>query len=155
MRAVLIKLRLAVGSLVFIISGASVIRCIVTMGASFPVTLSRNISSLTLCSSSFGGARMALIVLLRILMSLRPLVVPAAIFVSFCNSSVSALRCAVGLRFGTWQCCGKSSADPEIRYAVFPGQSINCTCNDQLMVPNTMHLFLAMPTSRVPPELRR
>ena len=121
MRAVLIKLRLAIGSLVCIIAGASVIRCIVTMGASSYVTLSRNISVPTLCSSSFGGARMALIDLPRLLMSLQPLVVPAANFVSFCNSSVSALRCAVGIRFGTWHRCGKSLADPEIRYARVSG----------------------------------
>ncbi len=121
MRAVLIKLRFAVGSLVCIISGESVIRWIVTMGASSPGSLSRTISVSTLCSSAFGGARMAVMALPSLLIRFRPLVVPAAIFVSCCNSSVSALRCAVGLKFGTWQCCGKSSADPEIRYARVSG----------------------------------
>ena len=121
MCAVLIKLRFAVGSLVCINAGESVIRWIVTMGASSLGLLSRTISVPTLCSSSCGGARMALIALPRLLMRFRPLVVPAANFVLCCNSSVSALRCAVGLRFGTWQCCGKSSADPEIRYARVSG----------------------------------
>ncbi len=49
------------------------------------------------------------------------LVVPAAVTVAVCNSSVSALRCAFGLRLGTWQCCGKSLADPKIRYARVSG----------------------------------
>ena len=79
------------------------------------------LSVATLCSSSFGGARMVLIVLARLFMSHRPLVVPAAVTVAICNFSVSALRCAFGLRLGTWQCCGKSSADPEIRYARVSG----------------------------------
>ena len=117
MRFVVIKLRFAVGSCVCMIAGASEIRGIVQMGASSLGGLS--ITSLlgTLCSFLFGGARMALIALARLLMSHCLLVVPAAISVVVCNSSVCALRCAFGLRLGTWQCCGKSSADPEIWYA--------------------------------------
>ena len=121
MRAVVIKLRFAVGSRVCMIAGASEIRGIFQMGASSLGGLSITSSVATLCSSSFGGARMALIVLARLLMSRRPLVVPAAISVVVCNSSVSAVRCAFGLRLGTWQCCGKSSTDPKIRYARVSG----------------------------------
>jgi hypothetical protein len=34
---------------------------------------------------------------------------------------VGPLRCALGLRFGTWQFCGKSSADPKMQYAHVSG----------------------------------
>ena len=121
MRAVVIKFCFANGSRVCIIVGASDILGIVQMGASSLVGLSITTSVATLCSSSFGGARMALIALARLLMRRFSLGVPAAIFVSVCNSLVSALRCALWLRFGTWQCCGKSSADPEMRYACVSG----------------------------------
>ena len=60
-------------------------------------------------------------VVIKLLIICRPLGVPAAVSVAVVNSSVSALRCAFGLRLGTWQCCGKSSADPEIRYARVSG----------------------------------
>ena len=117
MRVVLIKLRFAIGSRVCMIAGASEIRSMVQMGASSLGGLSMTSLLAILCSSPFGGARMALIALARLLISRRPLGVPAAVCVAVVNSSVSALRCAFGLRLGTWQCCGKSSADPEIRYA--------------------------------------
>ncbi len=120
-RTVVIKLRFAVGSRVCMIAGASEIRGIFQMGASSLGGLSRTSLLATLCSSPFGGARMALIALARLVISRRPLVVPAAISVAVFNSLVSALRCAFGLRLGTWQCCGKSSADPEIRYACVSG----------------------------------
>jgi hypothetical protein len=100
MRAVVSILRLAVGSLVCIIAGASVILCIVTMGASSLGSLSRTISVSTLCSFTFGCKRMVFIALARCLMRHLPLVVPVAGFVVACNSLVSALRCALGLRFG-------------------------------------------------------
>jgi len=103
------------------IAGASEIRGIVQMGASSLGGLSITSLLATLCSSLFGGARMALIALARLLIIRRPLGVPAAVSVAVVNSSVSALRCAFGLRLGTWQCCGKSSADPEIRYARVSG----------------------------------
>jgi hypothetical protein len=48
------------------------------------------------------------------LMSVRPLCVLAAMPVDVSNSSVSAFKCALLLRLGTWQCWGNSSADPEI-----------------------------------------
>jgi len=121
MRFVVIKLRFAIGSHVCMIAGASEIRGIVQMGASSLGGLSITSLLATLCSSLFGGARMALIALARLLISRRPLGVPAAVSVAVVNSLVSALRCAFGLRLGTWQCCGKSSADPEIRYARVSG----------------------------------
>jgi hypothetical protein len=83
MRAVVIKLHFAVGSRVCMIAGAFEIRGLVQMCVGLSIT-----SSLaTLCSSSFGGAsaRMALIAFARLLMSYRPLVVPAAISVAVCN----------------------------------------------------------------------
>ena len=64
---------------------------------------------------------MALMAGARLLMRWRLLGVPAAFTVAVCNSLVSALRCALGLRFGTWQCCGKNSAGPEMRYAHVSG----------------------------------
>ena len=121
MRVVVIKLRFAVGSHVCIIVGASDIRCIVKMGASSLGGLSITMLVATLCSSAFGGIKMALIALVRLLMRRRPLGVPVAISVAVCNSLVSALRCALGLRFGIWQCCGKSSADLEMQYACVSG----------------------------------
>ena len=117
MQAIVIKLRFAIGSLICIISGASDIRCIVTMGASslggLPITMSVS----THCSSAFVGIRMALMAMAILLMRRRPLGVPAAVTVAVCNSSVSALRCTVGLRFRTWQCYGNSLANPKRWYA--------------------------------------
>ena len=79
--------------------------------------LPRTVSVATLCSSAFVGVRMALMAVARLLMRWRPLGVPAVVAVAVCNSLVSALRCALGLRFRTWQCCGNISADPEMQYA--------------------------------------
>ena len=98
MHAVVIKLSFAVGSCVCMIAGASDIRGIIQVCAFSLGGLSIMSSVATLCSSSFGGARMAFMALARLLMSCRPLFVPAAITVVVCNSLVSALRCALGLR---------------------------------------------------------
>jgi hypothetical protein len=100
MRAVLIKFCLAVGSLVFIIAGASDIRGIVTMGASTLASLSRTGSVSTLCSTTVWGERMVFIALARCLIRRLPLVVPVANVDVVCNSSVSAFSCALLLRFG-------------------------------------------------------
>ena len=94
MRFVVIKLRVAIGSRVCMIAGASKICGIVQMGASSLGGLSMTSLLAILCSSPFGGARMALIALARLLISRRPLGVPAAVSVVVVNSSVSALRCA-------------------------------------------------------------
>ena len=121
MRAVVIKLRFAIGSLVCIISGASNICCIITIGASSLGGLPITMVVATLCSPAFVGVRMALMAVARLLIRWRPLGVPAAVTIAVCNSLVSALRCALGLRFGTWQCCGNSSADPEMWYTRISG----------------------------------
>ena len=64
---VVIKLRFAVGSRVCMIAGASEIHGIVQMGASSLGGLSITSLLATLCSSLFGGVRMALIALARLL----------------------------------------------------------------------------------------
>jgi len=50
-------------------------------------------------------------------MHARPCGVAAAILVSSESSSVNARRCCMLVRFGSWQCCGYTSVDPEILYA--------------------------------------
>ena len=64
---------------------------------------------------------MALIAFPNNLMSVRPLCVLAVMPVVVFNSSVSAFKCALLLRLGTWQCWGNSSADPKILYARVSG----------------------------------
>ena len=44
-----------------------------------------------------------------------------SIFVSSVSSSVKARRCCILVRFGSWQCCGYTSVDPEILYARVSG----------------------------------
>ena len=127
MHVVVIKFRFTIGFHICIIARASNICCIVMMGV---LSLGGNsIRTLvaTLCSSAFVGIRIALIALARLLLWQRPLGVRAAFSVSICNSLVSALRCALGYRFGTWQCCGKSLANSQMLYAAFLAQSTNCT----------------------------
>ncbi len=114
--AVVSNFRLAVESHAHIIAGASDIRCIVKMGALPFGGLAITSLMSTLCSSAVAGIRMALIAFAKLLMRRQRLGIHAASTVSFCNSLVSALRCALGLKFGTWQCCGKSPPDPEMRY---------------------------------------
>ena len=75
----------------------------------------------TLCLLAMGGFRMALIALPNDWISVRPLCVLAAMPVDTSNSLVSAFKCALLLRLGTWQCWGNSSADPEILYAHVSG----------------------------------
>ena len=112
----MIKFCFAVGSLACIIFGTSNICCIVN-GASWLLGISIPMLVATLCSSAFVGIKMVLMAVARLLMRRRRLVVFVSVAVVVCNSSVSALRCALGLRFGTWQCCGNSLADPKMRYA--------------------------------------
>ena len=112
-----IKFLLGVMSHAFMIAGASEILVIGTM-SSVPrwVASSRMLLS-TLCLLAMGGLRMALIVLPNDLMSVQPLCILAAMPVVISNSLVSAFKCALLLRLGTWQCWGNSLADPEILYA--------------------------------------
>ena len=64
---------------------------------------------------------MQLILVCRTLMSALPLAVGPALVVKSSNSLVSARKCWCVVRLGTWQCCGKSSVDPEILYALVLG----------------------------------
>ena len=89
--------------------------CLLSVRYSIPLSVA------TLCSSAFVGVKMALMAVARLLTRCCPLVVFATVAVDVINSSVRALRCALALRFGTWQCCGNSLADPEMRYARVSG----------------------------------
>ena len=91
------------------------------MGASWLLDNSIPMSVATLCSSTVVGVMMVLMAVAKLLMRWHPLVVPAAVAIDVCNSLVSPLRCALGLRFGTWQCYGNSLADPKMRYTLVSG----------------------------------
>ncbi len=80
------------------------------------------VPAVTLCFAVTGGgiittSRWAQ----RILIRAFPFRVLRAFVVSVANFPVSAFKCLVGLRFGTWQCCGKSSAEPNIQYGCILG----------------------------------
>ncbi len=107
----------AVGSLVFIIGGACDTRCIGgSMGGCVLVTL-------TLCSAGFCVVSFinSSSCFRRCLIIAFPFGVSLTFVAVVSNSSVSARRCSLGLRLGTWQCWGNSSADPEMRYALVSG----------------------------------
>ena len=112
--------RFAVGFRAFMMGGASVIRLIVMIGT-LSITLCCRLCSfsLTLCSSLLDslGFNILMILVWRVLMHARPCGVAAAILVSLASSSVNARRCCMLVRFGSWQCCGYTSVDPEILYA--------------------------------------
>ncbi len=83
-------------------------------------------SSLTLCCTcgvaiDAWEVRIVLICVCSLLMSILPLAVVPALVVTSANSLVSALKCWWGVRFGTWQCCGKSYVDPKILYTLVSG----------------------------------
>ena len=76
----------------------------------------------TLCSTVVGGGDInASRYVWSNLKRAFPFVVPTATVVLVCNSSISAFRCSSWLRFRTWQCCGKSSTDPDTQYAFVLG----------------------------------
>ena len=109
------------------IGGASGIQDMVMIGVLSATLCSSSLmlcsSSLTLCSVrgvvvEAGGVRMHFILVFRTLMSAHPLVVIPSLVVTSANSLVSACKCWCGVRLRTWQCCGKSSVDPEILYAL-------------------------------------
>ena len=107
-----------------IMGGASVILGIVMIGESSITLCFRSCSAnLTLCSSSFvvAGSNILTIFSWSFLMHARPCGVVAAIVVSSASSSVKARRCCILVRFGSWQCCGYTSVDPEILYARVSG----------------------------------
>jgi hypothetical protein len=126
-RFVPFRVRLDVGFLDFIIGCASVIRGIVMMGVS-SITLcclSRSTcccSIITLCSSpSFGRLSILLMLVRSALISSLPCVVLATFAVSSSISLANARRCCIGVKLGFWQCCGYSSVDPDMRYALVSG----------------------------------
>ncbi len=111
--------RFAVGFRACMMGGASVILLIVMIGTSSITLYCRSCSiSLTLCSSSLAAAGSNILIILawRFLMHARPCGVMAAILVSSASSLVKARRCCILVRFGSWQCCGYTSVDPEILY---------------------------------------
>ena len=112
--------RFAVGFCDCMMGGASVILGIVMIGKSSIPLCCRSVSSiLTLCSSLFvsTGFNILLMLAWRFSMHARSCGVTDAIFVSLESSSVNACRCCMLVRFGSWQCCGYTSIDPEILYA--------------------------------------
>ena len=116
-----IKFLLAVRSRAFMIAGASEILVIGTMSSvSRCVATSRMLLSI-LCLLAMGGFKMALTAFPNDLMSVQPLCVLAAMPVVISKFSVRAFKCALLLRFGTCQCWGNSSADPEILYTRVSG----------------------------------
>ncbi len=122
-----LRVRFAVGFLDCKIGGAFVM-CgtigTVMMGVlSITLCCCMSISlSLNLCSSNaLVGFKIFLIFSWRSLMSWRPFCVALAIAVALANLSVSARKCWCGVRFSSWQCCGNSYVDPEMRYARVSG----------------------------------
>ena len=108
----------------FMIGGASVILVIVVIGVSSITLCCHSCSALlTLCSFSFVSVGFNILVMFdwRVLIHARPCGVLAAIFVSSASSSVKARRCCIFVRFGSWQCCGYTSVEPEILYAHVSG----------------------------------
>jgi hypothetical protein len=80
-------------------------------------------------------------------MNAMPLLLLATFVVDITDSLVSASKCAVSLRLGTWHCCWNSSADPDTQYAHVSG-TISCSGNGSLMGPTAKHLFITTPRSR-------
>ncbi len=126
-RGVSLRVRFAVGFLACKIGGAFVMGgtigtvmmgvLSITLCCCICISLSR-----TLCSSNaLVEFKIFLMFSWRSLMSRRPFCVALAIAVALANSSVSAWKCWCSVRFGSWQCCGNSSVDPETRYAQVSG----------------------------------
>ncbi len=110
----MIKFCLAVRSHVFIIAGTSVI---LVMGVSIFAIVggASTLDVATLCSLPVGLSRMTSMVLFNFIIEDQPLCVFTAWLVEVSSSFGSAFKCAVLLRFGTWQRCGNSLADLEIQ----------------------------------------
>ena len=123
-RGVFLRRRFAVGFRDCMMGGASVILVIVVIGVLLITLCCCSCSaSFTLCSSSFVAAGFNIWVIFdwRFLIHAHPCGVVAAILVSSASSSVNACRCCIFFRFGSWQCCGYTSVDPEILYARVSG----------------------------------
>ena len=106
------RFRLAVGSRAFMIAGAW--DTLVTNGAAGGCVVAR----LTLCSGRGGGVDPS-INAVRCRRSVDSKVFPFGVAITVlavvCSSSVSARKCSFGVRLGTWQCWGNSSAEPDMR----------------------------------------
>ena len=119
-RFALLKFLFAVGSLVFIIGGAVVILVIgcpkgdISGGAAMQFVPTLHL----LPTSAVSKSSMARF---NLWMNVRPLCIFATIAIVVVSSLVSTFKCAVLLRFGTWQCCGNKSADPDTQYARVSG----------------------------------
>jgi hypothetical protein len=114
-----IKFCLAVGSRVCMIAGAL---DILGFGMWASVVLGGSTVLLFTLSSSLGGdVSMSSSAFCSPVISCHPLCVRTAMPVNVVISSVSAFKCALLLRFGTWQCCGNNLAEPKILYAHVPG----------------------------------
>ncbi len=109
-----------------IIGGAFVMRGMGRMGV---LTITLCCCILTLCSCSVascsviraGGSTICLILFWSIFMRRHPVGVLSAVAVSLASSSVRAQKCWSGVKVGNWQCCGKSSVDPDMQYALISG----------------------------------
>ncbi len=113
-RAIVIKFCSAVGSCICMIAGAL---DILGIGMWASVVLGGSMVSLFTLSSSLGGdVSMSSSAFCSPMISCCPLCIRAAMPVDLVISLVSAFKCALLLRFGTWQCCGNNSAESEILY---------------------------------------
>jgi hypothetical protein len=109
-----------------IIGGAFLMRGMVRMGV-LSITLCCCI--LTLCSCSIascsviraGGSTICLILFWSIFMRRCPIGILFAVAVSSASSSVRVQKCWSGVKLGNWQCCGKSSVDLDMQYALVSG----------------------------------
>jgi hypothetical protein len=141
---VIFSARFAVGFRDCIIGGAFVMRDMVRMGV-LSITLCCCILTLCSCSviscpvSRAGGSTICLILFWRILMRRRPLGILFAVAVSLASSSVRAQKCWSGVKLGNWQCCEKSSVDPDMRYALVLGCNRGHIGSGPLMGRGTTH----------------
>jgi hypothetical protein len=106
----------------------------------------------TLCSLPTSALSKSPMARFNLWMNVRPLCVFAAIVVVVGSSLVSAFKCAVVLRFCTWQCSEETALQIlKLDMLASLGRNINCICNEFRMAPDTMHPYLETPTSLAPP----
>ena len=102
--------------------------------------------SVTSCSVSIaGGSTICLILFWRILMRRCTLGILFAVAVSSASSSVRAQKCWWGVKLGNWQCCRKSSVDPECNTPWFQGCNRGPIGSGPLMGQGTTHQCPVMP----------
>jgi hypothetical protein len=118
-RVIVIKFCLAIRSRVCMIAGAS---DILGIGMWASVVLGGSTVLLFTLSSLLGGdVSMSSSAFCSPVISCCPVCVRATMPVDVVISLVSAFKCALLLRFGTWQCCEYSSAEPKNLYARISG----------------------------------